>query len=236
MIHIKKDEIEEKIKQGLNYQEIANEFRCSRATICNKIKKYGLGTKLKDLVGQKFGMLTVVSKIGSKNWKSGSHKGTVWLCKCDCGSIKEYETSRLTSGRVKSCGCYFNSDKFIENHSKWNKCGDIYQSWWNTRERDAKKRGYEFNIDIKYGWDLFIKQNRKCALSGIEIQFSKTLSKKDRYDITASLDRINNDKGYIIDNVQWVDKRINFMKHTLKQEEFLELCNAVARTHNDQSV
>ena len=75
-------------------------------------------------------------------------------------------------------------------------------------------------------WDLFIKQNKKCALSGLDIEFSRKL--KDG-TTTASLDRIDSSKGYIQNNVQWVHKDINRIKQNLDQEKFIELCKMVAK-------
>lgn len=51
-------------------------------------------------VGDKFGMLTVLSK-------SNEHKGkgTYWLCKCDCGTERFIQDHSLKSGITTSCGC-----------------------------------------------------------------------------------------------------------------------------------
>ena len=57
----------------------------------------------KDLVGQKFGKLTVVSKEEPR--ASNRRKEILWLCKCDCGGEKIVPTNSLTSGMTKSCGC-----------------------------------------------------------------------------------------------------------------------------------
>ena len=43
-----------------------------------------------------------------------------------------------------------------------------------------------------------------------------------------SIDRIDSFKGYEKDNIQLVDKRINMMKGSLSNEEFIELCTKVA--------
>lgn len=56
--------------------------------------------KALDLTGQIFGNLKAISKAPSRN------KKTYWLCECLlCGNKKEIQTTHLTSGASKSCGC-----------------------------------------------------------------------------------------------------------------------------------
>ena len=56
-----------------------------------------------DLVGKKFGRLTVISKSERRN-KKGQ---VIWKCLCDCGNYVEKTTSALTNNKttLKSCGC-----------------------------------------------------------------------------------------------------------------------------------
>ena len=49
---------------------------------------------------------------------------------------------------------------------------------------------------------------------------------------TASLDRIDSKKGYTIDNVQWVYKKINMMKQNYDQKEFVNLCCLIAENYH----
>lgn len=59
---------------------------------------------VKNLVGQKFGMLTVIRDSTLRyNTKTGSE--VIWTCKCECGTIKNFRASCLKKGDVKSCGC-----------------------------------------------------------------------------------------------------------------------------------
>lgn len=55
---------------------------------------------MKNIIGQKFGRLTVVEQKGSNK-----HRQIVWLCKCDCRNFIETTTHNLRSGNTKSCGC-----------------------------------------------------------------------------------------------------------------------------------
>lgn len=99
----------------------------------------------------------------------------------------------------------------------------INPEYWSWIIKSAKERSLEFNITKEYALNLFFQQNEICKLSGIEIKMcSRYLGR------TASLDRIDNSKGYIEGNVQWVHKEINRMKGTLSDEEFIEFCTKVA--------
>jgi hypothetical protein len=43
----------------------------------------------------------------------------------------------------------------------------------------------------------------------------------------ASLDRIDNDKGYVKGNLHWVCKRVNYMKHIMTDDYFLEIVEKI---------
>ena len=57
--------------------------------------------RIKDLTGQRFGRLTVVSR--SK--EQGLHGETLWNCRCDCGENAVVTGGSLASGGTQSCGC-----------------------------------------------------------------------------------------------------------------------------------
>lgn len=216
---------QEYIQKQKTINEIAEEFSSSWATISKLLNKFNIPQRAKgnhrrkNLSGQKFGKLLVICYEG--------HDGIrpLWLCKCDCGNTRHVLTSRLTGGFIKSCGC----DNFPKREiSKCFKgCGEISKCNFNKILEIVKRKKYEFDLTIEFLWELFLKQNRKCALSGIEIKFG---SKKElwRLEQTASLDRKDSTKGYVKDNVQWVHKHINKMKQHFSQEDFIKFCTAVS--------
>ena len=57
-------------------------------------------SKVVDLVGKKFGNLTVIEFAGQNK-----HHSRTWLCRCDCGNTTVVTTNKLTTGNTKSCGC-----------------------------------------------------------------------------------------------------------------------------------
>lgn len=68
---------------------------------------------------------------------------------------------------------------------------------------------------------MFEPYTGTCALTGWEISIS--------YDSrTASLDRIDNSKGYIKGNIQWVHTMVNMCRNKYTLEKFIEMCKSVA--------
>ena len=82
----------------------------------------------------------------------------------------------------------------------------------------------ECNITPEMAWGIFLKQERKCALTGLPLTFN---SSSDNVDGNASLDRIDSSRGYIVGNVWWVDKRVNTIKWDLTLDNFLKVCKLV---------
>lgn len=76
-------------------------------------KSCGCQRKSINLIGQKFGRLTVLQKTNERN----SSGGILWLCKCDCGNICKRPTSTLKKEGIHSCGCY-NIEKIIAVNQK----------------------------------------------------------------------------------------------------------------------
>lgn len=173
---------------------------------------------IKDLTGQRFGMLTVIKFEKSEN------KNRYWFCQCDCGNTKIVTRANLTKKQTHSCGCNWHLKN--KKHKNWKGYNDIGLDFFNDIKRGAIERNLEFNITIEYLWELFISQHKKCALSGIDLKFADTRKNKSKSQ-TASVDRIDSTLGYIVGNIQWVHKTINIMKNQLTDEQFIDFCNKV---------
>ena len=76
---------------------------------------YGRDNHRLNLIGQKYGELTVVDFAGIMK----NH--TTWLCECSCGDKIIVDVGRLRSGNTKSCGCIVSAGeqaivKFLDEH------------------------------------------------------------------------------------------------------------------------
>ena len=80
------------------------------------IRLWGYGSeKSKEIVGKKFGRLTVSRYLG-RRLKSRLKTGKIiWASVVEaifkCGSIRKYDTWNLTSGQANSCGCVSDETK-----------------------------------------------------------------------------------------------------------------------------
>jgi hypothetical protein len=74
---------------------------------CGCIQREKNAKHSKDITGQRFGKLTVVSRNleHSKNKTDRISWWSHWNCRCDCGNESVVATGNLTSKHTKSCGC-----------------------------------------------------------------------------------------------------------------------------------
>jgi hypothetical protein len=101
--------------------------------------------------------------------------------------------------------------------------GFVRTSWFTKSSTQAEIRKLEFSITIEDVNQLYIDQNKTCALSGLEIGWAEV-----GQDHTASIDRIDSTKGYTLRNIQLVHKDINMMKQQYSNQYFIEMCTMVA--------
>jgi hypothetical protein len=202
-----------------NYKDVAKYLNVTYGSLRKRIEFLGVRKRNRRRVnkGDRFGNWEVISE--PKNRKC-------W-CKCSCPkqTVKEVWEENLVYDRSQGCGCV----QVQSLHSKyWRGHGEISGSYWGSVKKSAEYRNLEFNITIEYAWELFLQQNRKCALSGVDIKFKDMYTGRRRYYSSASLDRIDSSKGYIPGNVQWVHKDVNRMKQEFDQEYFIGMCKLIS--------
>lgn len=78
------------------------------------------------------------------------------------------------------------------------------------------------DLDWRDLFDLWDKQNGKCAYSGLP------LSIETNHPEIVSLDRIDSGLGYTKDNLQLLAWSVNKMKQEFSEEYFLKMCSLIA--------
>lgn len=176
----------------------------------------------------KYGKLTPVERVRQTRY------GWVWRCDCECGGTTEALAAKLRAGRKTSCGCSKQDrakqlKRFGSEHRAWTGHGRISGSLWCRIVKSAENRDIPFLLTIEQAWDLFEAQGGRCAISGVELHLAGTSRELAGGLNTASLDRIDSEKGYELGNVQWVHVDVNYMKQWFPQDKFVEWCRLITQ-------
>lgn len=126
--------------------------------------------------------------------------------------------------RKDSTYCVTCSNRLIRRANGKGKAGKFYYYLRKAIDRSSI-RGISTDLDEAYLSELWIYQEGRCALTGIEIELSIydwNNIKMSAKPWSASLDRIDSNKGYIKGNVQFVSLSINYGKSKFSQEDFIK--------------
>ena len=178
---------------------------------------------IEDLCGRKFGRLTVIKPSGRKY-----NYNTYWLCICDCGNEKEILDTSLKNGTTKSCGC-LNLEKIIErNKSRTPKNKLAYgEASFNLVYRTYKKGAKTRNLDFELSKDDFRNLTQQncyyCNRKPNQIQKPQDGKGVNGEYIYNGIDRVDNSKGYILNNCVPCCGECNFKKSFVT----VEICRKV---------
>lgn len=153
---------------------------------------------MEDLKGKVYTRLTVTNYSGR-----GKHNEILWECLCICGKITTATAHRLSSGKKKSCGCFYKEERGKPNttHGK-SKKGGAYNSWCGMKQRCYYKKYISYS---NYGGRGITVCDRWLGENGF-INFLQDMG--ERPSKNHSLDRFpNNEDGiYEKSNCRWATR------------------------------
>mgnify|MGYP005813493137 FL=1 len=144
--------------------------------------------------------------------------------------------SRSCSGKanIQSLGRYVGDDSQLRLHGYKRKADEFSKFRYFLRRiksRDYKKG--KSDIDLPYLKELWVSQEGKCPFTGWDLILPNNSSKRnDRSAMRASIDRIDNNKGYIKGNIRYVAVMANYCRNSFSDDEVKMFCEAVVRNRN----
>lgn len=106
---------------------------------------------VKDLVGQRFGRLSVVAQTGRKR------RFVLWRCLCDCGNESMVSTGDLRFCGTISCGCANIDRPGLQPATVRNRANATHS------RRRARTSGAGGSFTADQITDLYLKQRARCA-------------------------------------------------------------------------
>lgn len=143
---------------------------------------------IRDRTGERYGRLTVLAFVEMRG------KTSIWRCRCECGSEKEYRLNNLTQGTSQSCGCLHRERASVHGmhgtrvYKIW--CGMI-QRCQNPNHEQYKNYGGR-GIAVDPDWQSFESFFRDMGLPPTERH---------------TLERKNGDSAYCASNCIWATQQ-----------------------------
>lgn len=136
---------------------------------------------------------------------------------------KRYYREHLSEAKKAAKKAYEKNKKFYSKRSKeWLQEHFEYQLYRNAKT-SAKQRGLSFDLLLE---DIIIPEY--CPYLGIKLT---KITDGGRQETNASLDRIDNTKGYVKDNIQVISSKANFMKRNASIEELKTFAKNILAIH-----
>jgi len=145
----------------------------------------------KDITGQRFGKLVAQWPVGmeGKGWR----RNVVWLCACDCGTVRYFLGIALRSGHFKSCNCARGFGRLPKGEAAFN------LTYRHYRKGARTQRGMVFDLSKEEFRTLTQSNCFYCGTLPSQVTGSKIKQLNGIY-MYNGVDRKDSSVGYVSTN------------------------------------
>lgn len=176
----------------------------------------------KDITDQRFNRLVAIQSTTERQGKK-----VMWLCQCDCGNKTKAPTSALINGHTGSCGCYARDQAKYRNRLPKGEAS--FNSVYHHYQWTAKKKGLVFKLSKDQFRHL---ATQDCFYCGDSPAYHYDKPNRNGKFKRNGIDRMDNEKGYTIDNTVPCCFECNKMKNSTDIGKFLTHVNRIAERHS----
>lgn len=148
--------------------------------------------KFIELTGKKVGLLTVLNFAGNND-----QGRRIWRCVCECGNEVLFTTTVLHRDIAKSCGCLLAAHRKRGNKKHGKRYTKEYHVWREMKARCSRETHPSFK---HYGGRGIVVCERW------QNSFLDFFEDMGECPSGLSLDRIDNNEGYHLENCRWATK------------------------------
>lgn len=161
------------------------------------------------LLGKRYGKLVVLAEAGRSRWGE-----VVWHCLCDCGQFHIVDGRHLRKGATKSCGC---SRRLPLGIAAKNTLLKKYK-------QGAESRGLVWELTDEEFYGLTQQRCHYCGMPPVKLVYGNHYGNYPHNGV----DRKDNSRGYIGENVVPCCTTCNFRKLNVSYAKFVAWLDRVA--------
>jgi len=173
-------------------------------------------------IGQQFGRLTIIS-TAPRNKKN---RMLLYVCKCQCGTIRTIYKQNLFQNKTKSCGCL--QKELLGKRFRKEKYTSSFNTLYLQYKTSAKRRNIKFKLTKN---DVKRITSKPCYYCN-ELPNNVLLSHKSRCNGAYrhnGIDRLDSSKAYTNNNSVPCCTYCNYAKNDLSKTHFL---NHIKKIYN----
>lgn len=169
-----------------------------------------IGGNALNITGRRFGKLIALGPVSRK------HKEIIWECLCDCGNETTTVVSSLRAGLTQSCGCLHRERARMANITHGMSKTPIFKTWKGITQRCTNPNNPAFKNYGERGIVMCDEWQQSFEAFYAHVSHLSNFSVKGY-----TLDRANNDLGYLPGNMRWATRTEQNRNKRVRQDSRL---------------